>query len=145
MSVSQSAMNSPRNLSSARPAATWSTPVVPVDLEILSNLQRSQGPMARLAAPSPYVDPTYGQMSQNQLAELQTQPNVLSNFYFQNYSMQPAFNYGPTAPAPYGGRPGRSQNPFENYKVTPQLLEDFKKTSRGANKKWHLKVCGPWL
>lgn len=143
MSVNQSAMNSPRAFGSARPAEPWGSPAAPLDLDALSRLQRSQSQMARLASQSPYVDPTYGQINQNQLSELQAQSQLVNTYFFQNYTMQaPTYYPAPTAPAALGGRPGRNQNPFENYKATPQLLEEFKKTSKGANKKWQLRVRG---
>lgn len=145
MSVNQSATNSPRAFSNARPVEPWGSPATAADLDALSGLPRSQGHMPRLSAQLPYTDPSsYGQMSQNQLTELQAQAQLMQSVYFQNYTqnytMQAQQYYAaPTAPAAYS-RPGRTQNPFENFKATPQLLEEFKKTSKGANKKWQLKV-----
>jgi hypothetical protein len=146
MSVNQSAMNSPRTFSSARPVEPWGSPAAPVDFDALSRLQRTQ---ARLANQTPYVDPTYGQIHPNPLSEqLQAHSQLMNTLYFQNYTMQqmqqtPSYYPTPTAPAAYGGRPGRTQNSFDNYKATPPLLDEFKKTSKGANKKWQLRVCGP--
>ncbi|KAG8165505.1 hypothetical protein KVR01_004057 [Diaporthe batatas] len=141
MSVNQSAMNSPRAFSNARPAEPWASPATAVDLDALSGLQRSQGQLARLPNQLPYADPSpYGQMSQSQLSELQAQAQLMQSVYLQNYTMQAQPYYAaPTGPAAYAGRPGRTQNPFEGFKATPQLLEEFKKTSKGANKKWQLR------
>lgn len=154
MSVNQSAMNSPRTFGSTRAVDPWGpgSPCPPsalaLDADTLGRI-RSQNQMARLAGQSPYVDPTYGgQINPNQLAELQA-AQILNLGYFQQYNpiqAQPYYTHPPTAPAAYGGRPGRYQNHVEpGYKVTPQLLEEFKKTSKGANKKWSLRVRGPLL
>lgn len=150
MSVNQSAMNSPRaNFSNARPVEPWGSPATAVDVDAISGLPRSQGQLPRLSAQLPYVDPSsygqMGQMSQNSLEGLQAHAQLMNSLYFQNYTMQPQPYYAaPTAPAAYGGRPGRTQHAYnENIKTTPQLLEEFKKTSKGANKKWQLRVRGP--
>lgn len=138
MSINQSAMNSPRAFGSARPVEPWGSPAPAVDLDALSGLPRSQGQLPR----PPYTDPSYGQVGPNPLSELQAQAQaqLMHSVYLQNYTMQAQPYYAaPTAPAAYGGRPGRTRNPFEGFKATPQLLEEFKKTSKGANKKWQLR------
>ncbi|KAJ0108682.1 hypothetical protein J7T55_015116 [Diaporthe amygdali] len=138
MSINQSAMNSPRAFGGGRPADNWPTPVAPVDLDPLARLQRSQSQISRLANQSPYLDPTFSQINQGQIPDLQTQL-MQSLYQYQGYAMPGQQYYPPTAPAAYGARPARNQNPYENYKATPQLLEEFKKTSKGANRKWQLR------
>lgn len=143
MSVNQSAMNSPKTYGSARPAEPWATPAATVDFDSLARMQRTQSQMSRLATQSPFFDPTFSQVNQNQMPEIQA--HLMQQMFpyqgsFQGYAMPGQQYYPPTAPAAYGGRPGRNQNPFENYKATPQLLDEFKKTSKGANRKWQLRV-----
>lgn len=149
MSVNQSAMNSPRAFVGARPAEPWATPTAPAEFDPLSRAQRPQSQMSRLANQSPYLEPAFSQINQGQYNEMQAQMLMLQ---LQNgYPMPGQQYYPPTAPAAYGGRPMRNQNPYENYKATPQLLEEYKKTNKGANRKWQLRVreyvfwpyCGP--
>ncbi|KAL1877424.1 mRNA binding protein puf3 [Diaporthe australafricana] len=134
-------MNSPRTFGSGRPADAWATPMAPVDLDQFARLQRSQSQVSRLATQSPYLDPTtFNQINQNHIPDLQAHAHLMQQLYqYQGYPIPGQQFYPPTAPAAYGGRPGRNQNPYENYKATPQLLEEFKKTSKGANRKWQLR------
>lgn len=144
MSINQSTMNSPRTFGSGRPADAWATPVAPVDLDQLARLQRSQSQISRLANQSPYLDPAaFNQINQNHIPDLQAHAHLMQQLYqYQAYQIPgQQFYPPPTAPAAYAGRPGRNQNLYENYKATPQLLEEFKKTSKGANRKWQLRVC----
>lgn len=141
MSANQSAMNSPRAFGSARPAETWASPAPPMDFDLLARFQRPQSQMSRLANQSPFIDPTFSQINQNQMPEVPA--HIMQQIMqFPNYAMGGQQYYTPTAPAAYGARPVRNQNPYENYKTTPQLLDEFKKTSKGANRKWQLRVCG---
>lgn len=138
MSVNQSA--SPRAFGSARPAEPWATPVAPVDFDSVARIQRSHSQISRLANQSPYMDPTFSQLNQSQFPDIP--PQLMQHILpYPGYPIAGQQYYTPTAPAAYGGRPGRNQNPYENYKATPQLLEEFKKTSKGANRKWQLRVC----
>ncbi|KAI3397670.1 hypothetical protein diail_10439 [Diaporthe ilicicola] len=137
-SVNHSAMNSPRTFGGVRTADAWSTPVAPVDLDQLARIQRSQSQISRLTNQSPYLDPAFNQINQSQMPDLQVQL-MQQLCQYQPYAMPTQQFYPPTAPAAYAGRPGRNQNPYENYKATPQLLEEFKKTSKGANRKWQLR------
>ncbi|KAL2277868.1 hypothetical protein FJTKL_15157 [Diaporthe vaccinii] len=138
MSANQSAMNSPRAFGSARPAETWASPAPPMDFDLLARFQRPQSQMSRLATQSPYIDPTFSQINQNQMPEVPA--HIMQQIMqFPNYAMGGQQYYTPTAPAAYGARPVRNQNPYENYKTTPQLLDEFKKTSKGANRKWQLR------
>lgn len=139
MSANQSAMNSPRALGSARPAETWGTPTAPLDYNTLARLQSTQTSLSRLANQSPYFDPTFGQVNQTPFSPEQ----VAHLMAYQGYSMPGQQQYyTPTAPAAYGGRPTRNQQPiYGDFKATPQLLDEFKKTSKGANRKWQLRVC----
>lgn len=143
MSINQSAANSPKTYGSARPAEPWATPAAAVDLDSLARIQRSQNQMSRLGTQSPLFDPMYSPISQNQMPEIQA--HLMQQMFpyqasFQGYTMPGQQYYPPATPTTYGGRPGRNQNPFENYKATPQLLDEFKKTSKGANRKWQLRV-----
>lgn len=140
MSANQSAMNSPRAFGSARPAEAWASPATPVDFDLFARYQRPQSQMSRLPNQPPYIDPTFGQISQGQISEVPA--HIMQQLMqFPSYAMAGQQYYTPTAPAAYGGRPVRNQNPYENYKTTPQLLDEFKKTSKGANRKWQLRVC----
>lgn len=139
MSVNQSAMNSPRGYGSARPAEPWASPATPVEFDPMARNQRSQAQMLRMATQTPYIDHTFNPMNQSQFPDLQTQL-VQQMLQYPGYAMPAQQYYTPTAPAAYGGRPVRSQNPYENYKTTPQLLDEFKKTAKGANRKWQLRV-----
>lgn len=138
MSVNQSA--SPRTFGSARPADPWATPVAPVEFDPVARIQRSHSQMSRLANQSPYIDPAFSQLNQSQFPDIP--PQLMQHMLpYAAYPLAGQQYFTPTAPAAYGGRPGRNQNPYENYKATPQLLEEFKKTSKGANRKWQLRVC----
>lgn len=152
MSVNQSAMNSPRAFGSARLAEPWATPTAPVDFDPLARTQRSLSQISRLANQSPYIDPTFSQINQSHYLDSQAQL-MQQMMQFPGYAMPGQQYYPPTAPAAYGGRPMRNEAPYENYKATPQLLAEFKKTNKGANRKWQLRVreyvfwshCDPYL
>lgn len=140
-SVNQSSLNSPRGFGGARPADAWaSTPSR--DFDHMSRIQRPQSQVSRLPNQSPYMDATYNPLSfQPQLMQQMIHPSLALQYQPYGLPGQPFF--APTAPAAFSTRQGRgAPDPYANYKATPQVLDDFKKSHKTNNKKWQLKVCG---
>lgn len=136
-SVQHSTMNSPRTFGAPRQADPWTPAQVPVDMETLNRLQRSQGQMSRQATQSPYLESAYnpyGEIPAQLLQQIQptfSLPYQGYNFQLGQHFFPPA---GPAGMMPRGGRPQDL-----TVGIRCQELEEFRRSSK-SNRKWELKV-----
>lgn len=138
-SVHNSALNSPRNFGAQRQPDPWTTPAaVPVDLDVLSRLQRSQGQMPRQTTQSPYLEtftPLYADMH-SQLLQLHSGFSLPFQ-QFQNYGYQTGQQLFPSNGS--AGMIPRGRSADLAVGIRCQELEEFRRSSK-SNRKWELKV-----